>query len=318
MPLSPLYVLTPVFNPRRWNSRTKLYGNFAAWCARSNVQLLTIEVAFGRRDFAITDAANRWHLQLRTNNELWHKERALNLGLQRLHQLAPGWEYVAWMDSDVKLARDDWPTEAAHLLQHYAVVQMFGEATMLGPQHEHNYTAQGILKNYRTYGTIEWGDTPGLRSHRGCYSPRRGHPGLAWAFRRWELDQVGGWFDTCVNGSGDLYMAGCYTGKPTLAIPDVATPGYRAAILRYGERCEAKVRRNVSFMPGLALHYWHGKAATRGYDSRWQILTRHRFDPVTDLTVDSQGLYRWAGNKPQLEYEMRESLAERNEDSIDP
>lgn len=42
----------------------------------------------------------------------------------------------------------------------------------------------------------------------------------------------------------------------------------------------------------------------------------HQFDPMTDLRPDDNGLFRWAGNKPQLEDDIRLSLGARNEDEI--
>jgi hypothetical protein len=46
--------------------------------------LYTAEVAFGERHFEVTEAGNPRHLQLRTTSEIWHKENALNLLIQRL------------------------------------------------------------------------------------------------------------------------------------------------------------------------------------------------------------------------------------------
>lgn len=325
MGLSPLYVVTSVFNPRRFSSRVRLYQHFARWLQRQGIPLLTVEIAFGDRPHVVTQAADPWHLQLRTNSELWHKERGLNLGLQRLGQLVPDWEHVAWIDADVKLARDDWAEEAVHLLQHYAVLQLFGEAVSLDPSHHQIFLARSILRNYEDHGEIDWYDHPGLTfrdrkvilPYAGQGPVRAGHPGLAWAFRRAELDRVGRFLDICVNGSGDLHMAGCFTGRPDLALPRELHPNYRGAILRYGERCERHIKRNVSYMPGLISHYWHGKAKERGYEERGGLLVKHRFDPVQDLVQDSQGLYAWSGDKLALEYAVRKSLSARNEDSID-
>ena len=56
--MQPLYVVTTVFNPRRFASRHRLYANFAAWLAQQGVRLLTVEVAFGDRPFAVTTAAD--------------------------------------------------------------------------------------------------------------------------------------------------------------------------------------------------------------------------------------------------------------------
>jgi len=42
----------------------------------------------------------------------------------------------------------------------------------------------------------------------------------------------------------------------------------------------------------------------------------HQFDPARDIAMQSNGLYKWAGNKPQLVYDLRKSMSERNEDEL--
>ena len=73
-----LYGITVIFNPHGFKSRINLYKDFAPYVEWCGVKLLTVEIAFSDRDFEVTDADNPWHLQLRTNDVLWHKERALN------------------------------------------------------------------------------------------------------------------------------------------------------------------------------------------------------------------------------------------------
>jgi len=306
--VTPLYVVTTVFNPRRFRSRVRLYHHFARWLKSCGVQLVTAEVAFGDRPFECTSPDNPWDLQLRTTADLWHKERALNLAVAHLTKLVPGWEYVAWLDADVKLLRDDWAEEAVHLLQHYAVVQMFGEIKTLDPDHHTLYGGRSILRNFHDFGSVK-----NPKESAGW----NGWPGLGYAHRRKEFEAVGGLLDVCVSGSGDTHMAGCFVGQPDLGMPPKCADGYRRAIRRYGELCAKHIDRNVSYLPGLLVHYWHGKASDRGYHKRWEMLARHQFDPGEDLVVDGQGLYRWRGNKPDLEYDIRRSMCGRNEDSVD-
>jgi len=314
---SPLYIVTTVFNPRRFQSRLRLYYDFAKWVEDSGVKLLTVEVTFGEREHSVTTNEDPWHLRLFTRHELWHKERALNLGLQRLSMLAPDWRYVAWMDADVRLARTDWATEAVHLLQHYAVLQMFGEARCLGPNHENAFTCRSIGKTIAEYGLEGWAGNPGVTTQNQNPYLRQGHPGLAWAFRRDELNDIGGWLDVCVNGSGDLHMAACYAGDWSLVTSPNSSPGYRGAMRRYAGLCDRYVRRNISFMPGAIDHYWHGRSHERGYQERWKMIDKYKFDPTTDLVNDMQGLHKWNLGDQRvraLATETRISLSKRNED----
>jgi hypothetical protein len=307
-------VICTVFNPRRFQSRIRLYNDFKQWVENSGVKLLTVEIAFGERTHAVTSEDDPWHLQLFTRHELWHKERALNLGLQRLCQLAPDWKFVSWMDSDIQLARSDWATEAVHLLQHYAVIQMFSQASLLGPQNQQLYLCKSIGETIATHGLDGWGGNPGVTT--GTYL-KQGHPGLAWAFRRDELNDIGGWLDICANGSGDLHMAACYAGDWSLVTSPKSSPGYRAAIKKYGDLCERYVRRNISVMPGMVSHFWHGRSEERGYQERWKMIDKYAFDPASDLIPDLQGLWKLNLADPRVmafAVDARKSLAARNED----
>jgi len=306
--MKPLYVLTAIFNPRRFKSRIALYKNFAAWVASCGVQLLTVETAFGERPFEVTSPDNPWNLQLRTSSDIWHKEDALNLGVQKLCQLVPDWGYFAYLDADVKILRDDWATETVHLLQHYAIIQMFGEVETLDPSGHVLLRGRSICR--------EWHDKGWLPGSHHPY-PCGGWPGLGWGYRRREFEEIGGLIDICVSSSGDLHMAACYLGNPMWGMPPGASAGFKRYIQAYGDLCALYVKENVSYLPGLLVHYWHGKGKDRGHASRKAAIEKFAYDPYTDIMRDAQGLQKWRGNKIGLERAIRRSLEARNEDSID-
>jgi hypothetical protein len=45
-------------------------------------------------------------------------------------------------------------------------------------------------------------------------------------------------------------------------------------------------------------------------------MVKHRFDPYQDDDGHSE-LWRWTGNKPQMEQDLRDSLSRRKEDSME-
>ena len=61
-----LHVVTCLTNPVRYQSRYRLYRDFAKHIEDRGVPLYTVECAFGDRPFEITDAGNPRHLQLRS------------------------------------------------------------------------------------------------------------------------------------------------------------------------------------------------------------------------------------------------------------
>lgn len=301
MSKSKLYIVTCVFNPHRYKTRIKLYNEFKEYVQKSpNAELITVELAFGKRPFDVTNPDNPNDMQFRTFAELWHKERLLNLAINRLPY---DWRYVAWIDADVTFSRPDWVNETIQLLQHYPVLQMFSQAVDLTPNFEILKVHQGIIdaNNKKLLGKTNNYDSY--------------HPGFAWAARRDALQNLGCLLDTAILGSGDRHMALSLLG--ILAYRKNLSPGYIEDIRSWHSRAKKYIRKNVGCMPGVLMHYWHGKKVDRRYGDRWKILIDHQFDPNVDLKMDTQGLWQLTDRCPQMHYDMRNYFRFRNEDSID-
>ena len=69
---------------------------------KSGVHMLVVELAFNSRDHEID---HEHVIQLRSNDIMWHKERLLNIGIQRL--IEEGYEKIAWLDADIKFQTPD-------------------------------------------------------------------------------------------------------------------------------------------------------------------------------------------------------------------
>jgi hypothetical protein len=305
----PLYVIAVISNPRRFNSRYDLYENFAKYIADSGAILVTVEVAFGDRPFEVTSEDNPFHVQLRTETELWHKENMINIGISRLPQ---DWKYVAWVDADITFARHDWVAETIHMLQHHHVVQMFSVAQDLSPDFEPFNKRTGFIAAWVETGRCM--DTSGRPNYFGFLNS---HPGYAWAATRYAIDTVGGLYEEAILGAGDHHMACCLVGEPDASLPLDLHPEYHASVHRWAERA-AVLDRNVGFVAGLVNHHWHGKKKDRRYNDRWKILVDNLFDPVKHIYKDAQGLMRFAHNvSHKLRDGVRNYFRARNEDSID-
>lgn len=295
-----LYVLTTLFNPVRYNSRYFNYKLFERHVESAGAILYTAEIAFGGRCFEITDAENPRHLQLRANDEqeIWLKENSLNL---LTHRLPVSARYVAWVDADLNFVRHDWAQETLHLLQHYQFLQMFSRAQDLGPNYEPlSSTPSFVFGEF--HDPLEVDETTGKpysyyygqQTKDGRWSYR--HPGFAWAARRSALDLVGGLIDHTILGSGDWMMAHALFGKVEHTISQGYTDNYKRLAREWQARAERHVQRNVGYMPGTVNHYFHGAKTNRQYNKRWQLLVDCKFDPLTDLKRDTQGLYALEDN----------------------
>ena len=307
--LDKFHVVTMISNPARYNSRINLYHQFREHMKESGVRLWTVEIAFGDRQFTVTDADNPYHLQLRTWDVVWHKENAINLIVQRLPY---DWDTLAWIDADVQFTHtqgpNSWVSETVHALQQYMVVQLFSQAVDLGPAGEFIQTHQGFGSSYlagkpRGKGYTHW------------------HPGYAWAIRREAWDFMGGLVDTAILGAGDHHMALGWIGQVEESFHGSCSPGYKAPLRAWQARCERYLRRDLGFVPGTILHHWHGKKRDRRYTERWKGLADNAFDPMTDLKRDFQGLWQLhddgSPRAARLRDFIRQYMAARNEDSID-
>jgi hypothetical protein len=300
-----LYIITPIFNSWRYKSRYKLYKDFETYIKKhDNVRLITIEAAFGDRPWEVTSPDDKDDIQLRTSTELWHKERMINLAVNRLPQ---GWKYAGYLDSDLVFSRPDWNTEIVQRLQHYSFVQPFSQSINLSPSYEVIGTTResffSAYLNNTLDSQLEYGKLP--------------HPGFGLFWTKEAFNAVGGLLDTPILGSSDLHMLASLIGLGETKLPQGISNGYKEQLLMWQNRCENLIRRNIGIVPGLILHQWHGARKDRRYGERWKILVDNQYDPEFDIKLDWQGLYQWSGNKPQLQYDVRNYFASRHEDSID-
>lgn len=316
----PLYVITPLFNSRRFRSRWKLYEDFAQEVHSRGAILHTIEVAFGARDFVVTDQVNSRHTRMRTMHEIWLKEQTINLAVQRLPS---DWKYVAWVDADVTFARPDWADETKHLLQHHPVIQMWSQLHDMDSKHELMGTCTSFADGW-VRGLL---DNPAPTTPTYQYPSRQrggrsypGAPGLAWAMERDAWNQLGGLIDCCILGAGDWYMAYALIGHLDKVIPAEMNANLVAKLREWENRAktskwhERPIAGNLGVMSGVAFHHWHGPKVLRRYKSREKILYRNDYNPDTDLKVDSQGLYQLTGRCPELRRDIQRYFSERDED----
>lgn len=319
-----LYVVTAISNPQRYRARYELYHAFEKHVADAGAILYTVEMAFGGRDFEVTEAGNPRHVQVRGSTELWHKENLLNIGFSRL---PANWRYGSWVDADVQFARPDWAQETLHQLQHYSFVQMFSKAVDVSPTFEPLEESVPALswtesekRRLPFKGAKEMLiDGSALAIKRGKYVQGAWHSGLAWACRREAFDAVGGLIDFAILGSADRNMSAGLFGHMTDTIDSSFNSVYKRMLLDWQDRAERHVRRNVGQVDGLITHYWHGKKVNRGYTSRWKILSNHQFNPITDIKRDSQGVWQFEDahdlRSIHLRDDIRQYFKSRDEDS---
>lgn len=309
---SKLYVIAVMSNPVRYESRERLFHEFASRMeATPNVQLIRVEHALGRRPHAVTDPKCPWHVQLRGGSEyeLWIKEGMINAGLKHLYKMDPNWEYVAWVDADISFDNPDWALETIHALQHYSVVQPWSMSYDIGPDNKQViHAASSFGHDYAT----------GTKRRPWAIYEESYHPGYAWAATREAIDGLGGkLIEWCPLGAADHHMAHAFTGNIWAAVPDFVGSSYRRRASQFQLLCDRYVKHNFGYVDGAIRHYWHGPKRKRYYIERNDILKRNRFDPDWDLGVDRNGLPFLTDGKPQFRDEIRLYFRARDEDSME-
>lgn len=301
------YVIAVISNPVQYKSRYVLYQEFKKHLAQHGVQLFTVEVAFGDRQFVVTDETDPFSLQFRTWDELWHKENMINLAIQRLPK---NWEFVAWIDADIQFHNANWVEDTLHALQHHHVVQLFQTAIDMGP------TGEAMSIHY-SFCYSHWTNRPYTN-----YYPNW-HPGYAWAARREAIDHMAGdgLIDRSILGAGDRHMALSLIGHGASSVEKNLHPNYHGMVRNWEHQAEKYIRRDIGWVIGNISHFWHGKKADRRYFDRWKILVRNQFDPYGDLKRDWQGLYQLVDHGDLRSIRLRDDIRRyfrgRNEDSID-
>jgi hypothetical protein len=318
-PEKTLHAVVVCSNPVQFKSRYRLHRQFMQRYSgytesRYKLHLTVVEIAFGNRAFRVTEPDNPDHVQLRTIDELWHKENMINLGVQRLTENHPGWLNLAWIDNDVQFQNPRWLRETIHSLDHYEVVQMWEDAVDMGPNQELIQTHKSFLSQYLK-------GAPYNRKHvaKG-YPSGHWHPGFAWACTRKAYDGLGGLIDFAILGAGDNHMAHGLLGMMDKTFAPGIAPEYTRDLAAWQERADDVIRRDVGYVSGMITHWWHGKKANRRYWDRWKILTENKYVPRTDLKRDAFGLYQVDvrnGRQMTLRDQIRAYFRQRNEDSID-
>jgi len=314
--VSPLYVVTAIFNPSRYYTRYKLYHQFEQMIENAGGILYTIELALRDRAFEVTEPDNPHHIQLRTTSEIWSKELLLNLAIQRL---PADFEYVATIDADVEFARPDFINETLHQLQSYKIVQMFSHATDLNADFQPINTQTGFVYDWMSgHPHPKRVNSKNKDQHWNYpyYGSHAFHSGYAWAYRRSALADLGGLGDIAILGSGDHHQCTALFGMVQESIHGGMSQTFKDYWQEWEDRATRSIKRNVGYVPGSLDHYFHGPKKNRRYNTRWQILVDEQFNHLVDLKRDPQGVYTLTDRNIKLRDKIKAYFKERNEDDI--
>lgn len=313
-PDSVLYVIVPVSNPVGYQSRyTLAIPTIQRLATHEYVQVLLVELANSNQPHMLTEPGNEFHLQLRANSVLWHKENMLNLAVEHLTRIRPGWQYMAWVDADIAFDNVNIGRDTIKALGLYPIVQMFQTVMNKGPTGAIFDVQDGFAAMYHKNEF----------RHPGNTKYTFWHPGFAWAYTRAAWKGIGRFIDRGICGAGDHHMALALIGQAHLSFPSTIGNEYKTMVMDWQDRVFSRFRGMIGYVEGTIIHGFHGRFNDRRYRERWEILTKTRFNPWTDIVPNEQGVYEWdtVDSKgcpdPRLPLLLIQYFKVRNEDTID-
>lgn len=234
---------------------------------------------------------------------LWHKERLLQLGVERLPDT---YDAVMWVDADVVFDLPDIRERIEQTLERWPILQPYSETRFLDetgrpqngpiraddPNRPDLVAWLGAVPRYfdagiaaRNFGR----DTDG--------EIRAGHAGLAWAARRDWWHEVG-LYQHNLGGGGDETLAqGCW-GLADRETRRLYSWVQWPHVMDWIRRCYAYVAGRVAYVPGIVRHLWHGPIRQRGYGARQAEMIRTGFDPARHVAMKPGGPLRWSDEAP--------------------
>ena len=285
-----LEVVTCYFNPCGYKRIRANYDHFVS-ALRHPVR--TIELAFDDDPFTIPGAVQI--RGTRERNQLWQKERLLNLIIRQTDADA-----VAWIDADILFFDPGWFDRAMEALYRYPVVQLFSRIA--------DTDAEGRMLEARPSFALVQNDP----KYRGQF----GRPGGAWAARREIIEH--GIYDQHVIGGGDSVMVATWLGRMS-AIHSQLGPTWAQRWERWSRPHTQAVQGRIGVLPGDCVHLYHGSRADRQYRERYEPLKAFCFDPETDVETDAAGLLAWTDyaltHKAPMVQHVKGYFASRREDS---
>ena len=289
--------ITCYFNPQQSMSRRKCFANFSSQFPKIGMDLYTAEGS-GSGNWEIRDNKFLSRFELDPESCLFAKENLLNLLTERLPDSI---EYVLWIDCDVLLLASDYTQRLAGELSRHSFVQGFRQLTYID-QDGHHVTG---WRNSIAKANIESGQ------NHAC--PRLAYPGLAWAASRDTLHKVGGLYDRCVTGGGDVAFTIALYQDKEVPYTKSWSGALIDAVLKYSDRFTDI--GTAGFVESDGIHMYHGNLASRQYIKRNAILSQLDFNPDSHLEYADNGTIKWTDMAPaQLKRGIKEYMLGRRED----
>ncbi len=267
-----LHVITVISNVCEFKKRWKLMQEFIERMEKTPyIKLYVVELVYENQEFHITNPNNPYHLQIKTNHALWHKENMINIGINKL--LPKDWKAVAWIDGDIEFENPNWALDTLKVLTNFEIVQLFTTCFDLDE-------TNNPMSIWQSYG-YKYCNGKDFKHERGL---NYWHCGYAWACTREYYDKIGGLYDKGILGSGDYILT--QSILKNCANISVDLEDFKLDIIRHYQYNFLN-QIKVGYIPTNILHYYHGSKINRKYIERNTILLKYSFNPILHLEYNS-------------------------------
>jgi len=299
---SDLVVVCAYFNSCRFDKRRANYDTFRDGMDRADVSVTTVEVVVGDAEHELTGYDGT--LCYRARDVMWHKERAMQLGVDHVLRTtdAPN---VMWVDADAVFPSHDWVDRILRALDVHRLVHCFNAAT--------THYSDGNLERY---SSVE------------CYKNNvpfgKGVPGGCWAARRDFFDHIS-FYQHAIAGGGDTLfgLAMCLTFGFDYQEFFKEITKHNASILKWSwpiqihwmnwaRRVQQHIQSSeVGFVNQHAHFLEHGSKKNRWGSVRYTIM--QEVDPYADVAIDTKSqMMQWISDKPELHQRLVRYFKDRD------
>ena len=137
--------------------------------------------------------------------------------------------------------------------------------------------------------------------------------GIGWGLQRSLLVRHS-WYDRAIVGGSDRLMMYAALGRQKQAAEwSKMSQDWAADYLTWADRFQSAVKGKLGFLENTVYTMWHGSLSNRRYIDRHQMVYQLGYNPVTDLALSDQGVWRWSSDKPELHKAVKENFTNRHE-----
>jgi len=286
-------VISTFFNPLKYKNRYENYLKFQDFIYECGLKdhFYVSEVLY-KNDEPFINHKNI--LRFKTEDILWHKERALNLTVKTLPKQ---YTKVVWVDTDIIWSNINWWKEVIKLLEEYNIIQPFAYCKFLNSHFNLDHTQMSIFHRL-------------FRINNGLPTFHAIHYGGTMAYNRKYFECVE-LYDKDIIGGGDFI-----SNISILKMPiDENVQAFDPELDSYIEKSGKYLENKYHYLDDSVYHLYHGQLHDRQYIKRYSILKNYIFNDMCEK--DDNGLYKFKSTVSQkIKSQFLDYFKTKNEDLI--